>query len=99
MNINYVFRGFDEHSDGLKHYAEKKLLKLEKIVSSNTVIDVVFNKNNETLKETEIKVNWNGNDFIAKEAHDDFSSSIDLCVDKITKQVIKTKDKKISKRH
>jgi putative sigma-54 modulation protein len=98
MNINFAFRGFEENSGALKDYASKKLSKVDKLVSAATLVDIVFQKD-KNMKLTEIKVNFNGEDFIATETDDkEFSASIDLCVDKITKQIIKSKGKKIDSR-
>lgn len=98
MNINYAFRGFEENSDGLKDYASKRLAKVSKLVSANTIIEVIFQKD-KNLKFTEIKLNHDGEEFVATESDDkEFSASIDLCVDKITKQIIKAKDRKVHSR-
>jgi ribosomal subunit interface protein len=98
MNINYAFRGFDENSEGLKEYASKKLAKVDKLVSANTLIEVIFQKD-KNLKFTEIKLNHDGEDYIATYSDDkEFSTSIDFCVDKLAKQIIKAKDRKVDKR-
>ena len=97
MNINYSFRGFETHSDGLKDYAGKRLEKIEKMVGQNTLVDVIFIKD-KNEKTTEIKVNHNGDDFFATEKHDEFDASIDFCVDKIYKQLVKAKEKKVDSR-
>jgi len=96
MNVNYSFRGF-EHSDGLKNYAGKRLTKLEKLVNQNAMIEVIFQKE-KSVKITEIKLNHNGDEFIATESKDDFDASIDFCVDKIYKQVVRAKEKKVDSR-
>ncbi len=94
MNINFAFRGFDSHSDGLKDYASKRLQKLEKLIHRNSIVDVVFNKGkNETDKETEIKVNLHGDNFIAKTSETEFNAGIDGCVDKLTRQIVRKKQK------
>jgi len=98
MNINFAFRGFDEHSDSLKDYASKRLSKVTKLVSANTYIEVVFQKDKNN-KFTEIKLNHDGDDYVATDTDDkDFSTSIDLCVDKIAKQILKAKEKKVHAR-
>ena len=98
MNINFAFRGFEENSDGLKDYATKKLTKLNKFVSANTFVEVVFQKE-KNIKQTDIKLNLDGTDFIASESDDkEFSTSIDLCVDKLSQQIVKYKEKKIDSR-
>jgi len=98
MNINFAFRGFDENSDGLKDYASKRLNKVTKLVSANTYIEVVFQKDKNN-KFTEIKLNHDGDDYVATDTNEkDFSTSIDLCVDKIAKQILKTKDRKVHAR-
>jgi len=98
MNINFAFRGFEENSSALKDYASKRLSKVDKLVSANTLVDIVFQKD-KNLKLTEIKVNFDGEDFVATETNDkEFSASIDLCVDKITKQIIKSKSRKVDAR-
>lgn len=98
MNISYAFRGFDESSEGLKEHASKKLAKVDKLVSANTLVEVIFQKD-KNLKVTEIKLNHDGEDFIATYSDEkEFSTSIDFCVDKLTKQILKSKDRKVDKR-
>ncbi len=96
MNVNYSFKGLD-HSMGLKEYAEKKLVKLEKLITQNTQVEVFFVKD-KNEKKTEIKLNHNGDDYFAVESSAEFDQSIDFCVDKIAKQIKKAKDKKVDHR-
>lgn len=96
MNISFSFKGL-EHSSGLKDYATRRLAKLERLVSSNTQVEVFFIKE-KNEKKTEIKLNHRGEDYFASEASDEFDRSIDFCVDKITKQIKKSKEKKIERR-
>lgn len=96
MNINFSFKGLD-HSDGLKDYAEKRLHKIEKLVDQNTLIEVLFKKD-KNEKKTEMKLNHNGSDYFAAEIHDEFDASIDFCVDKLTKQIKKAKERKMDSR-
>ena len=96
MNVNYSFKGLD-HSMGLKEYAEKKLVKLEKLITQNTQVEVFFVKD-KNEKKTEIKLNHNGNDYFAVEASEEFDQSIDFCVDKIAKQIKKAKEKLVDRR-
>ena len=97
MNVNFAFRGFEEHSKTLKDYTEKRLQKVEKLLDMNTVVDVVFTKDKHE-KVTEIIVNHNGEDFVAKNVHSEFDASIDFCVDKIHRQIVKSKEKKVHQR-
>jgi len=98
MNINFAFRGFEENSDNLKDYASKRLNKVAKLVSANTYIEVIFQKDKNN-KFTEIKLNHDGDDYIASDTDEkEFSTSIDLCVDKIAKQIVKAKDRKVHSR-
>ncbi|HOW50822.1 MAG TPA: ribosome-associated translation inhibitor RaiA [bacterium] len=96
MNINFSFRGLD-HSMGLKEYAEKRLTKLEKLITQNTQVEVFFVKD-KNEKKTEIKLNHNGEDYFAIDASEEFDRSIDFCVDKISKQIKKAKEKKVDRR-
>jgi len=97
MNVIFAFRGFEEHSQTLKEYAEKRLDKVSKLLDMNTLVDVVFTKDTHE-KRTEIKVSHNGIDFLASDIHGDFDASIDLCVDKIHRQIVKDKNRKVDKR-
>ncbi len=97
MNVNFAFRGFEEHSQTLKEYTERRLQKVEKLVDMNTKIDVIFTKDKRE-KRTEIIINHHGVDFIASNAHSDFDASIDFCVDKIHRQIVENKDRKVHKR-
>ena len=96
MNINFSFKGLD-HSLGLKDYAEKRLTKLEKLITQNTQVEVFFVKERNE-KKTEIKLNHNGEDYFAVESSEEFDHSIDFCVDKIAKQIRKAKEKKVDRR-
>jgi len=96
MNITFSFKGL-EHSIGLKDYATRRLSKLERLVTANTQIEVFFIKE-KNEKKIEIKLNHRGEDYFATETSDEFDRSIDFCVDKITKQIKKSKEKKIDRR-
>ena len=97
MNVNFAFRGFEEHSNTLKQYAEKRLTKVTKLLDMNTMIDVVFTKDTHE-KKTEIKVNHKGVDFLASDVHGDFDASIDLCIGKLHRQIVRDKDRKVGQR-
>jgi len=96
MNINFSFKGLD-HSLGLKDYATKRLSKLERLVTQNTQIEVFFVKERNE-KKAEIKLNHRGEDYFAAEANEEFDRCIDFCVDKIAKQIKRSKEKKIDRR-
>lgn len=96
MNINFSFKGLDQ-SAGLKEYAEKRLTKLERFITQNTQVEVFFVKD-KNEKKTEIKLNHKGEDYFAAESSEEFDQSIDFCVDKISKQIKKSKEKRIDRR-
>ncbi len=85
-----------EASEQLKAFIEKKVSKLERfndnIIESEVVMKVVKPEAVKN-KEAALKIHMrNGEAFAAKTA-DTFEEAIDLCVEAIEKQIIRTKEK------
>jgi putative sigma-54 modulation protein len=89
-----------EASEQLKAFAEKKMSKLikytEDIIQSEMIMKVV-RPDAPSNKEVSVKLNLkNGENFASKTA-DSFEEAIDLCMEALEKQIIRTKEKKTGK--
>jgi putative sigma-54 modulation protein len=89
-----------EASTQLTAFIEKKVKRLAKfndaILSADVTLKVVKPETNAN-KEASIKVFAKGKDFFAEEIADSFEEAIDKCVEKLERQVVKSKEKKIGK--
>jgi putative sigma-54 modulation protein len=90
-----------EASEKLEAFIQKKVKRLEKfndsILSADVTLKVVKPETNSN-KEASIKVFARGKDFFAEEVSDTFEESVDKCVEKLERQVVKSKEKVISKK-
>ena len=89
-----------EASEQLKAFADKKMSKLikytEDIIQSEMIMKVV-RPDAPSNKEVSVKLNLkNGENFASKTA-DSFEEAIDLCMEALEKQIIRTKEKKTGK--
>lgn len=90
-----------EVSEKLESFIQKKVNRLTKfndsIVSADVILKVVKPETAEN-KDASIKILAPGHDFFAQEIADTFEEAIDKCVEKLERQVVKSKEKKISKK-
>jgi putative sigma-54 modulation protein len=90
-----------EASRKLEDFIQKKVSRLAKfndsIVSADVTLKVV-KPETAANKDASIKILAPGNEFFAQEIADTFEESIDRCVEKLERQVLKYKEKKISKK-
>ena len=91
MQILVAFKNVDP-SDYLKTYLDEKLQRLDKMIPHSAMADVVFQE--EKLRKI-VDVNLNGKGFNvhATEESAAWNEAIDLVVDKVKKQLVKSKEK------
>ena len=91
MQILVTFKNVDP-SDYLKTYLDEKLQRLDKMIPHSAMADVVFQE--EKLRKI-VDVNLNGKGFNvhATEESAAWNEAIDLVVDKVKKQLVKSKEK------
>jgi putative sigma-54 modulation protein len=90
-----------ESSKKLEDFIQKKVSRLAKfndsIFLADVTLKVVKPESNEN-KDASIKLSSKGRDFFAQEIANTFEEAIDKCVEKLERQVKKSKEKKITKK-
>ena len=85
-----------EASKQLEAFIQKKVSRLAKFNESVHLADVtlkVIKPEVNANKEASIKLFSPGHEFFAQEIADTFEESVDACVEKLERQVLKTKEK------
>jgi len=96
MNTSVSFKNL-EPSDALKDYVQKKLEKIEKRLDAPAEAEVVFTV--EKIRHiTEIRLSSDKLHINAKEESENMYSSIDLVLEKVKRQIKRTKEKMHEKR-
>ncbi len=96
MKISYSFRHVDP-SEGVKKYAADKIGRLQKFLRSPLSADVTISKERH-LHQVSISVTGDGVRYAGTEESEDTYASIDLCIDKIDRQVREAKSTVVAKR-
>jgi len=91
MQILVNFKNVDS-SDYLKSYLDEKLQRLDKIMPHPGKADVVFQEE-KLRKIIDIHLGGKGFDVHATEESSAWNEAIDLVVDKVKKQLVKSKEK------
>jgi putative sigma-54 modulation protein len=90
-----------EVSEQLGNFIQKKVGRLAKfddsIVSAGVTLKVVKPETADN-KDASVKVLAPGHEFFAHETADTFEEAVDKCVEKLERQVIKSKEKKAPKK-
>lgn len=92
MNLNIRYKGF-EGSDAVRQYVEDRSQKLTKFLPPTTTLNATL-ADTKVAKVAEINFHHNGVDFVAKNEAENLMSAIDDAVDKLLRQLSRTKDKK-----
>ena len=90
MRINFTFRNL-ESSEGIKSYASEKIARLQKYLRTPLDCEVTLSKERH-LHLVDVHLAADGKRFAGKEENEDMYASIDLCLDKLDRQVRSTKD-------
>ena len=89
MNISFSFRNIDS-SNSIKTYTQNKLHRIEKYLRLPLQAQVTISMERH-LHIVTISFSEDGNYYSAREESEDMYASIDLCIDKINRQIRKTK--------
>ncbi len=95
MNIKVVGKNI-EITDSIREYIEKRFEKFEKFELDDQNITVTCGVEKEE-QFVEIQINLNGDYIRVQEKNDDLYASIDLAVDKVSRQLRKEKEKRLDK--
>lgn len=91
MQVSVTFKNLDP-SDALRSYIQKKLDRIDKLLDNPAEANVVFSV--EKIRHTaEINLSSDKLTIHAKEESENMYSSIDTVVDKLKKQLTKSRDK------
>lgn len=85
-------------TDSLKDYVSSKLQKLERHIDSISNVQVTLS----VLKQRQIAeatLHISGADIHGTAEHEDMYASIDMLVDKLDRQILKHKEKKVDRAH
>ncbi len=96
MRISFSFRNVAS-SDGIKNYASQKIARLQKYLRAPLTADVTISMERH-LHQVSIAVNSGGRRYAGQEESEDMYASIDLCMDKIDRQVRDAKETLTDKR-
>lgn len=101
MQISFSFRHVDS-SEGIKSYASEKIARLQKYLRAPLTADVTISKERH-LHCIAISIMADGHRYAGTEESEDMYASIDLCIDKLDRQVRDAKatatDKKRHAKH
>lgn len=89
MQITFSFRNVDA-SDAVRSYASEKVARLQRFLRAPLTADVTISVERH-LHVVDISVLADGGRFAGREGAEDLYSSIDLCLDKIDRQVRESK--------
>ena len=98
MNITITARKFKAHST-LKSHIESEIKSLNKFNDDIINADVIlsYQNNHDSIKIAEIILQVPGQRLAAKEESDDFEKSVSSAIEKISRQLVKLKTKRISR--
>jgi putative sigma-54 modulation protein len=96
MHLSVTFKNFDS-SDFLKSYLQDKLDRFDRLLNNPGSADVVLRSEKER-RIAEINLSADRIDVHASEEHTEMQAAIDLVLDKLKKQLLKSKDKMQSHR-
>ncbi len=97
MQLNITGHHIDL-TDSLKDYVSTKLQKLERHIDSISNVQVTLS----VLKQRQIAeatLHISGADIHGTAEHEDMYASIDMLVDKLDRQILKHKEKKVDRAH
>jgi putative sigma-54 modulation protein len=85
--------------DSVRTYAEKRLSKLSRRLHEQTVVEVVFaREQNPSIRDDHVVegiVHAKGSNIIAREAATTYEAAVDQLVDKLERQIERYRDKRV----
>ena len=96
MKLDLTGLGIDI-TPAIQDFAEKKVEKLDKFFSDDTIVHVTFSAKNEK-QNVDIRVEYKGKTYLAKEETNDVYAGIDSVLDKLIGQIRKQKTKMLKDR-
>jgi len=96
MRIEFTFRNI-EPSEGIKTYATEKISKLQKYLRAPLDAECTVSMERH-LHCIDVNLTADGEIFMGREESEDMYASIDKAIDKIRKQVTRTKSANAQKR-
>ena len=98
MNITITARKFKAHIT-LKSHIESEIKSLNRFNDDIINADVIlsYQNNHDSIKIAEIILQVPGQRLAAKEESDDFEKSVSSAIEKISRQLVKLKTKRISR--
>jgi len=84
--------------DALRDYAESKASKLEQFNHDLEKVEVILTHEGDEKQVEMIAVPRRGQNFVASATHEDPMAAVDLCLDKMSQQLRRTKEKRDDKR-
>jgi ribosomal subunit interface protein len=85
--------------DSVRAYAEKRLSKLSRRLYEGTVVEVTFSReHNPSIRddhEAEGVIFMKGPNLVAREAAETYEAAVDRLVDKLERQIEKSRDKRV----
>lgn len=99
MNISITARKFRAHST-LKEYIQDEVKSLNKFNDDILSADVILSYQNmkDSVKNAEIVLQVPGQTLTATEESDDFTKSVSAAVAKLSRQLVKLKTKRITRK-
>ena len=98
MRIQFTFRNLDS-SDALKQHATDKLTKLQKYLRAPLDVEVTLSVERHLHCADVHLSTHSGETLQGRDESDDMYASIDLVVDKIRKQLVRTSGRRASRIH
>jgi ribosomal subunit interface protein len=92
MNIRFLAKG-TEVSEVSRGYIEKRLGRLEKLVSETALFEVEVDQDKKGFYRVEIMINVEGELYRAEEVSESIEGSTDLVVDELERQLTHEKDR------
>ena len=96
MHVNVTFRNLDP-SDALKSYVQKKLDRLDKLLDTPLEADVLFSVS-KIRHICEVRLSGDRLNLNAREETESMYSAIDMVLDKLRKQLTRSRDRERERR-
>ncbi len=98
MNITITGRHMHVH-DSVRDYVTEKATKLERYNDAISHIEITVGNDGDRKVVEMIATSRVGGKHVAREEHQDVFAAVDLLIDKMKRQVEKTKEKKKQRKH